>query len=75
MMTFVGFRLTGNNLVEQMARGIDRSVCVVVCITSKYICKVGGLNGGDNCKKEFIYAEQVCANAGYHSTHYGFKYI
>jgi len=52
-------RLLGNNLVDQMARGIDSSLCVIVCITKQYIDKVGGLNGADNCKKEFTYAEQV----------------
>jgi hypothetical protein len=52
-------RLLGNNLVDQMARGIDSSLCVIVCVTKQYVDKVGGLNGADNCKKEFTYAEQV----------------
>lgn len=52
-------RLLGNNLVDQMARGIDLSLCVAVLITRSYVEKVGGLNGSDNCKKEFSYTEQV----------------
>ena len=47
------------NIVDRMARGIDDSLVVVVCLTKKYITKVAGLgeNGdNDNCKFEFEYA-------------------
>ncbi len=47
-------------VVEQMFRGIDHSCAVVVFVTQNYIDKVGGKNGeGDNCLKEFNYADMV----------------
>ncbi len=41
-----------------MCKGIDESSVFVVCVTHKYMLKVGGRNLADNCKKEFMYAEQ-----------------
>ena len=49
-------RMTGNT-VKQMSEGIENSECVVVFITKKYIEKVAGSDAGDNCQKEFIYAD------------------
>ena len=43
-------------VVDQMAQGIDQSVCVIVFVTQRYIEKVGGSNANDNCKIEFGYA-------------------
>ena len=50
-------RISGD-IVEAMTKGIDDSSTVVVFITKKYHDKVNGDNKGDNCKKEFMYAER-----------------
>ena len=47
------------NIVDQMSRGIDDSMAVIVFVTNEYITKVAGQgqNGNnDNCKLEFEYA-------------------
>ena len=47
------------NVVDRMTEGIDRSTCVLVCVTSAYIKKVAGQGprgSDDNCKREFEYA-------------------
>lgn len=53
-------RLRGD-LIAQMSSGIDRSACVIVCITTDYIKKVYGRGTkgfDDNCKFEFEYAQR-----------------
>lgn len=47
------------NIEDAMTRGIDKSACVIVFITSRYIHKVGGKGErgeDDNCRFEFGYA-------------------
>eukprot|EP00959_Pyramimonas_sp_CCMP1952_P455131 9471064-Pyramimonas_sp.AAC.1 len=55
---FDGEQMKGN-IVDQMTKGIDNSVCSVVCITKNYEAKVGGRGARglqDNCKIEYNYA-------------------
>lgn len=44
-------------VTKAMADGIDRSHTCVVFVTKNYHDKVNGDNEGDNCQKEFHYAE------------------
>ena len=49
------------NIIDEMARGIDKSNVVIVFVTRNYISKVAGdgENGNDdNCKMEFEYAKR-----------------
>lgn len=48
--------LTGN-ITDHMCSGIDRTQLVIVCVTKRYVEKVGSDNAGDNCKKEFQYSD------------------
>jgi len=44
------------NIKSQMTAGIDRTKCVIVFITRRYVEKVMGENAEDNCQLEFHYA-------------------
>ena len=50
-------RMEADSIDDQMTSGIDNTEVVLVFITERYIGKVGGSNLGDNCKKEFNYAQ------------------
>ena len=43
---------------DEMCRGIDSSTIVLVALTRRYLQKVAGHDMMDNCKKEFLYADQ-----------------
>lgn len=45
--------LLGSNIDAEMARGIERSDAICLCITKKYIEKINSQIPGDNCAKEF----------------------
>lgn len=45
------------DIVKKMCEGIDNAQCVVVFLTQRYMEKVTGLDGSDNCQKEFNYAD------------------
>lgn len=44
------------NVLAQMSEGIDRTKCVIVFITERYMKKVNSSDGRDNCQFEFEYA-------------------
>jgi hypothetical protein len=44
-------------IIDKMCAGIKASTTILVCVTERYIDKVGGANEQDNCKKEFNFAE------------------
>eukprot|EP01036_Dinobryon_divergens_P058556 gene58556-78108_t len=44
-------------IVDQMFKGIDTSQLVLVFITQRYRDKLASENAGDNCRKEFMYAD------------------
>ena len=50
-------RMEGD-IVQQMADGIEKSACVLVAITQRYMTKVSGTNDNDNCKIEFGHAQR-----------------
>lgn len=50
--------MTGD-IVEQMCNGIENSDIIIVCITQRYLDKVGGDNADDNCKLEFKYGARL----------------
>ena len=50
-------RMEAESIDDQMISGIDNAEVILVFITERYIEKVGGSNQGDNCKKEFNYAQ------------------
>jgi hypothetical protein len=50
-------KLSGN-IIDQMLHGIHSTKLMVVFITARYIAKVGGSEGRDNCKIEFTYGHQ-----------------
>ena len=45
-----------DNIVSEMAKGIDNSKVVVVFVTKEYIEKVNSDNNKDNCKLEYRFA-------------------
>eukprot|EP00732_Lithocolla_globosa_P001266 Lithocolla_globosa_v1_NODE_601_length_3621_cov_48.971957.p1 type:complete len:487 gc:universal NODE_601_length_3621_cov_48.971957:2038-3498(+) len=45
-----------DHIRNQMCKGIDASVVIVVFLTKRYMMKVNGKNRNDNCKLEFDYA-------------------
>ena len=49
-----------DHLRDEMAKGIDQSLCVVVMITEVYRQKVNGPNYSDFCRQEFDYATNTC---------------
>ena len=46
------------DIVQQMTDGIEKSACVLVAITQRYMTKVSGTNDNDNCKIEFGFAQR-----------------
>ncbi len=44
------------NIYDAISRGIDRSRCIMICITKRYMEKVNGNDTQDNCRLEFDYA-------------------
>ena len=44
---------------EQMAKGIEKTKCVIVFMTQKYYDKVNGEVPDDNCKLEFNHAKRM----------------
>jgi hypothetical protein len=46
------------NLVDDMCTGIDESDVVLVFVTRNYMKKVQSGNDGDNCRREFMYAQR-----------------
>jgi hypothetical protein len=50
-------RMEGD-IVNQMTDGIEKSACVLVAITQRYMTKVSGTNDNDNCKIEFGFAQR-----------------
>ena len=46
-------------IVNRMADGIERTQCVIVFITKKYLDKVTGERANDNCRLEFDYAART----------------
>ena len=48
-------RMQGN-IHDAMTEGIEKTKCVIVFLTKKYIEKVNGNDETDNCKLEFNYA-------------------
>ncbi len=50
--------LQEGNIVAQMGAGIDDSAACIVFITRNYVQKVDSPDMGDNCKKEFLYADR-----------------
>jgi hypothetical protein len=48
----------GAVIPDEMCRGIDSSTIVLVALTRRYLQKVAGHDMMDNCKKEFLYADQ-----------------
>ena len=46
------------DIVQQMTDGIQKSACVLVVITQRYMEKVDGTNDNDNCKIEFGFAQR-----------------
>jgi hypothetical protein len=46
------------NLVDDMCAGIDESDVVLVFVTRNYMKKVQSRNDGDNCRREFMYAQR-----------------
>jgi hypothetical protein len=50
-------RMEGD-IVQQMTDGIQKSACVLVSITKRYMEKVEGTNDNDNCKIEFGFAQR-----------------
>ena len=51
-------RMEGS-IVDAMIAGIDASGVVAVCITERYMKKVGSGVAKDNCRKEFNYAKST----------------
>ncbi|EQC40267.1 hypothetical protein SDRG_02171 [Saprolegnia diclina VS20] len=51
------------NIKMKMITGIENSRCIVVFVTQRYMDKVGGPNGEDNCQLEFNYAARRKTNA------------
>ena len=47
------------NIIDQMRKGINNASGVLVFVTERYIDKVSGGNGKDNCKMEFGYAHST----------------
>lgn len=48
-------RMEGD-LVKAMCDGIDHASIIIVFVTKRYMDKVNGDNGNDNCQREFKYA-------------------
>lgn len=51
--------LVGCNIDIKMASGIRKSDAVCVCITRKYIEKINEQKNGDNCAKEWNFAQSL----------------
>ncbi|OQS03538.1 hypothetical protein THRCLA_04144, partial [Thraustotheca clavata] len=51
------------NIKKKMISGIENARCIVVFVTQRYMDKVGGDNGEDNCQLEFNYASMKKTNA------------
>jgi len=46
------------DMVMQTTDGIDKSACVLVAISQRYMTKVDGKDDNDSCKIEFQYAQR-----------------
>ncbi|RYH10757.1 TIR domain-containing protein [archaeon] len=46
-------------IVDAMTSGIDHSSCMAVFVTDRYMGKVNGVDGRDNCKIEYNYAFRI----------------
>ena len=55
-LTWFDTELMEGDIRVAMANGIDRSECVIVFITRRYVDKVAGDDANDSCKVEFNYA-------------------
>ncbi|OQR86666.1 hypothetical protein ACHHYP_10328 [Achlya hypogyna] len=52
----------GGNIKMKMISGIENARCIVVFVTQRYMEKVGGDNGEDNCQLEFNFAARRKTN-------------
>eukprot|EP01032_Pedospumella_encystans_P034357 gene34357-38838_t len=55
LMTWMGERGTGQQVVQQVCSGIDKSRCMVAFLTKSYIERVAKNSPTDNCSLEFNY--------------------
>jgi hypothetical protein len=55
-------RMTGQ-IRQKMTEGVDQTVCVIVCVTKKYLEKINRGDRSDNCCFEFEFASRRHSNS------------
>jgi hypothetical protein len=55
LLTWMGEKGTGQQVVQQVCSGIDKSRCMICFVTKGYLNRVASNNPTDNCSLEFNY--------------------